>query len=55
MKKVLLLAILLFSFSAQAQTKTFRWSSELCNHLGTYDSKKYTESQLRAVEANGRT
>ncbi len=47
MKKVLLLAILLFSVSSHAQTKTFRWSSELCDHLGTYDSKKYIEFQLR--------
>jgi hypothetical protein len=47
MKKLFLFALLLFAVSAQAQTKTFRWSSELCDHVGTYDSKKYTEAQLR--------
>ena len=47
MKKLTLLALLLFAASVHAQTKTFRWSSELCDHLGTYDSKKYTEAQLR--------
>ncbi len=47
MKKLVLLSFLLFSVSAQAQSKTFRWSSELCDHHGTYDSKKYTEAELR--------
>ena len=47
MKKLFLFALLLFAVSAHAQTKTFRWSSELCDHVGTYDSKKYSEAQLR--------
>lgn len=48
MKKLTLLTLLLFAASIHAQNKTFRWSSELCDHVGTYDSKKnYTEAQLR--------
>lgn len=47
MKKLFLLALLSFAVSAHAQTKTFRWSSELCEHVATYDSKKYTVAQLR--------
>lgn len=30
-----------------AQTKKFRWTTELCEFEGTYDAKKYTEAQLR--------
>lgn len=47
MKKLTFIALLLLAVSAHAQPKTFRWSSELCDHVATYDSKKYTEAQLR--------
>lgn len=47
MKKLITLALLLFAVSAEAQNKTFRWSSGHCDHIATYDSKKYTEAQLR--------
>lgn len=46
MKKLTIIALLLFAAGANAQTKTFRWSSELCDHVGTYNGKKYTEAQL---------
>lgn len=46
--KLYLLAIILFLTTfASAQTRTFRWNNELCEFSGTYDSKKYTEAQLR--------
>ncbi len=45
--KLITIALLLFAVGANAQTRTFRWSSELCDHVGTYDSKKYSETQLR--------
>jgi hypothetical protein len=48
MKKLIAISLLLFTVGVNAQNKTFRWSSELCDHVGTYDSKKnYTEAQLR--------
>lgn len=47
MKKLIIISLLLLAVGANAQTKTFRWSSELCDHVGTYNSKKYTEAQLR--------
>ncbi|MEO5857348.1 MAG: hypothetical protein ABIR33_00210 [Pyrinomonadaceae bacterium] len=33
--------------SASAQVKTFKWSDDLCEYSGTYDSKKYNEVKLR--------
>jgi hypothetical protein len=46
--KLYLVAVILFLVTfASAQTKTFRWNTELCEFSGTYDSKKYTEAQLR--------
>src|SRR5687767_8719102 len=47
MRKLTFFALLLLAVSVHAQPKSFRWSSELCEHVGTYDSKKYTEAQLR--------
>jgi hypothetical protein len=47
MKKLIAISLLLFTVGVNAQNKTFRWSSEVCEHVGTYDSKKYTETQLR--------
>lgn len=41
------LALTIFAFSGNAQTRTFKWSDELCDYSGTYNSRKYTEAQLR--------
>ncbi len=46
--KILLIAILvLCQTAADAQTKRFQWTTELCEYEGTYDAKKYTEAQFR--------
>jgi hypothetical protein len=46
--RILLLAVLILcQASVFAQTKKFRWMTELCEFEGTYDSKKYTPAQLR--------
>lgn len=47
MLKTLFLVAVLFSVPAIGQTKTFRWDSEFCSYTGNYDSRKYTEAQLR--------
>lgn len=45
--KILLIAILILCGTATfAQTKKFRWGTELCSFESTYDTKKYTEAQL---------
>jgi len=46
--KILLIAILILCQTAAfAQTKKFRWTTELCEFEGTYDAKKYTDAQLK--------
>src|ERR1035437_5053507 len=35
------------SVVVSAQVRTMKWSTEFCQYSGTYDSKKYTEAQLR--------
>lgn len=47
MKLYLIAVILLLTTFASAQTRTFLWNTEFCEFSGTYDSKKYTEAQLR--------
>lgn len=47
MRYLLLLLLLIAPANAEAQLKTFKWTSELCEMTGTYDSKKHTEKQLR--------
>lgn len=42
-----MIVFLLAAVSVNAQVKTFRWGTEMCDHTGTYSSKKYTEEQLR--------
>jgi hypothetical protein len=42
--------ILICSGSLFAQTKTFKWDSVLCGYEGTYDSSKYTETQLKNTQ-----
>ena len=44
---ILFSIIILSSATISAQIKTFKWESELCEFEGTYDSSKYTETQLR--------
>ena len=42
------LVYLIIAFSnAPAQTRSFKWDTELCSVTGTYDAKKYSETQLR--------
>lgn len=46
--KILLTTILLLCAAlAPAQTKKFRWGTELCLFEGTYDGKRHTETQLK--------
>ncbi|MGI8639446.1 MAG: hypothetical protein ACR2MG_05770 [Pyrinomonadaceae bacterium] len=46
--KILLIAILILcNAAAFAQTKKFRWTTELCELESVYDAKKYTEMQLK--------
>lgn len=47
--KVIALLILSFAFvsTSSAQIRTFKWTDELCEYSGTYDSKKYSEVKLR--------
>ncbi len=33
--------------AAYAQTKQFRWTTELCEFEGSYDAKKYSDAQLK--------
>lgn len=40
----------LFGTTTFAQAKKFRWTTELCEFEGTYDSTKYTEAQLRNTQ-----
>lgn len=47
MRYLIVLLVLICSTSASAQLKVFKWTNELCDISGTYDSKKYTEKQLR--------
>ncbi len=51
--KKFLAAVILISCSALAtfaQTKTFKWDTELCAHEGDYNSAKYTEAQLKDTQ-----
>lgn len=47
MKLIALMIISLAFVSASAQTRTFKWSDELCEYSGTYSAKKYNEVKLR--------
>lgn len=50
--KVLLILVSTFLFAANsfAQIKPFTWTDVLCESTGTYDSKKYSEVQLRNTQ-----
>lgn len=49
--KIFALIIVATAFvSASAQVRTFKWSDELCEFSGTYDSKKYSEVKLRNTQ-----
>lgn len=47
MRYILLIIVLTLANAANAQMKPFKWTNELCEMSGTYDSKKYTDKQLR--------
>ena len=47
MKILLTIILLLCNTLAFAQTKKFRWGTELCLFESAYDTKKYTEAQLK--------
>jgi hypothetical protein len=44
---LMLIAVAGFADSTAAQTKKFRWTTELCEFEGTYDARKYSETELR--------
>ena len=47
---VVFLLLGIFFFTSElvtAQTKTFKWETEICSLEGKYDSSKYTEAQLK--------
>lgn len=44
---ILSIVAIAFTITASAQVRTFKWSDELCEYSGTYDSKKYNEVKLR--------
>ena len=46
MRKVVISILLLFPVLSGAQVKTFRWGTEACEFSGTYDSRKYSQTQL---------
>ena len=46
MPKLILALLFLTPVVAYPQVKTFRWNTELCRFSGTYDSRKYTTTQL---------
>jgi len=43
----LIIVAIAFVSTSFAQIKTFKWSDELCEYSGTYNSKKYGEVKLR--------
>lgn len=43
----LIIVAIAFVSTSVAQTKTFKWSDELCEYSGSYNSKKYNEVKLR--------
>lgn len=47
MKIFLTLVLMLCGTAAFAQTKKFRWTTDLCEFESVYDSSKYSEVQLR--------
>lgn len=48
MKKLFAVVFIFCSFAAAAaQTKKFRWATELCEFEGAYDARKFSEARLR--------
>ena len=45
-----LLVLLICAVPSFAQTRTFKWSDELCDYVGTYNSRKYTKTQIANTE-----
>ncbi|HEX8249700.1 MAG TPA: hypothetical protein VF599_16095 [Pyrinomonadaceae bacterium] len=50
MKILLIISLLLCNaLAVSAQTKKYRWFTELCEYEGTYDASRYTEKQIEAT------
>jgi hypothetical protein len=47
MRYILFLLILICTATANAQLRTFKWTTEVCDLTGTYNARKYTAVQLR--------
>ncbi len=47
MRYLIFLVTLFVVSNAFGQMKTFRWDDEVCRYKATYDSKKFSEAQLR--------
>lgn len=50
MKYLLPLIVLVASIGVDAQVRKFRWSTELCEFEGTYNSRKYTQTKLKNTQ-----
>lgn len=48
--RIALLILLLCAVPSFAQTRTFKWSDELCDYVGTYNSRKYSRTQISNTE-----
>jgi hypothetical protein len=46
MRGVLVMLLALWATGTFAQRAVFKWSDELCEYAGTYDTRKYTAKQL---------
>ncbi|MFV0389731.1 MAG: hypothetical protein ACK5NT_13375 [Pyrinomonadaceae bacterium] len=49
-KRLLILFVFGSSIIASAQVRDFKWNNELCRYSGKYDSKKYSEAELRDTQ-----
>ncbi len=47
MRYLAFIFVLAASISVDAQLRTFKWQSEVCDLTGTYNAKKYSAAQLR--------
>ena len=47
--KIIFWTLIIFATvsSSFAQQRTFKWNDDMCSFTGTYDSKRFTEKQLR--------
>lgn len=47
LNRFVFLALLVCAVPIYAQNRTFKWSDELCDFVGTFSAKKYSQAQLR--------